>query len=113
MSCFSCFSSHEKKAYKRSDSGSAEQLPTTLPQTEHNVAAQPRPPAGKSHFRLSSCVCHKHCDCFQEENDCQGSLPIRTLVFNIVAFNLSLLLYFISMPFVWEIIICLYISRSS
>ncbi|XP_008235495.1 PREDICTED: serine/threonine-protein kinase At3g07070 [Prunus mume] len=45
MSCFSCFSSHEKKAYKRSDSGSAGQLPTTLPQTGHNVAAQPQPPA--------------------------------------------------------------------
>ncbi|PQQ08051.1 hypothetical protein Pyn_01360 [Prunus yedoensis var. nudiflora] len=46
MSCFSCFSSHEKKASnKRSDSGSAGQLPTTLPQAEHNVAAQPRPPA--------------------------------------------------------------------
>ncbi|KAM1003600.1 hypothetical protein ACFX15_003652 [Malus domestica] len=47
MSCFSCFSSHEKKASnKRSNSGRKEQLPTNLSHQEHNVppAQQPRPP---------------------------------------------------------------------
>ncbi|KAM1483679.1 hypothetical protein TB2_034960 [Malus domestica] len=47
MSCFSCFSSHEKKSSNtRSNSGRRAQLPTTVSQKEHNVppAQQPRPP---------------------------------------------------------------------
>lgn len=51
MSCFSCFSSHEKKASNKSSNNErGAQLPTALSEKEqYNYVAMQQNPAGKLH----------------------------------------------------------------
>ncbi|KAB1210162.1 hypothetical protein CJ030_MR6G022648 [Morella rubra] len=47
MSCFSCFSSHEKKASKKTKGGGRQELPPVPPRREVASAQQPRPENSK------------------------------------------------------------------